>query len=60
MTTTMQEMRNVIAYAREQGYQGKIILGGAVVTEEYAKEINGDGYSEDAADAVRLVERLLK
>ena len=60
MTTTMQEMRNVIAYAREQGYQGKIILGGAVVTEDYTNEINGDGYSADAADAVRLVERLLK
>lgn len=60
MTTTMQEMRHVIEYARKQGYTGKIIIGGAVVTEEYAKEINGDGYSEDAADAVRLVERLLK
>jgi len=60
MTTTMQEMRHVIAYAREKGYQGKIIVGGAVVTEEYAREIEGDGYSPDAADAVRLVERLLK
>lgn len=60
MTTTMQEMRAVVNYAKEQHCTAKIIIGGAVVTEGYAKEIGADGYSGDAAAAVRLVKRLLK
>ena len=35
------------------------MIGGAVVTESFAKEIDADGYSKDAADAVKLVNRLL-
>lgn len=60
MTTTMQEMRNVICYAKEKGVTAKIMIGGAVVTPEYAKEIGADGYSKDAAEAVRLAKRLLQ
>lgn len=59
MTTTMQEMRHVVQYARERGVTAKIIIGGAVITQEYADEIHADGYSKDAADAVRLAKRLL-
>lgn len=59
MTTTMQEMRHVVEYAKEQGCKAKIIIGGAVVTESYAEEIGADGYSEDAAAAVKLVQKLL-
>ncbi len=59
MTTTMQEMRHVIAYAREQGCKAKIIIGGAVITQEYAEEIGADGYSKDAAEAVKLTQRIL-
>lgn len=59
MTTTMKQMEAVIAYAKEQGVTAKIIVGGAVITEEYAKEIGADGYSKDAADAVKLAGRLL-
>ena len=59
MTTTMQEMRHVIEYAKANGVTAKIIIGGAVITEEYAEEIGADGYSKDAADAVKLVKRLL-
>ncbi len=58
MTTTMQQMRQVIKYAREQGIRAKIIIGGAVTTQDYADEIGADGYSKDAADAVKLVARL--
>lgn len=54
MTTTMQQMRHVIEYARQQQVQAKIIIGGAVITQEYADEIGADGYSKDAADAVKL------
>ena len=35
MTTTMQQMRHVIEYARQQQVQAKIIIGGAVITQEY-------------------------
>lgn len=59
MTTTMQEMKHVIAYAREKGSKAKIIIGGAVITQDYADEIGADGYSADAAEAVRLTRRIL-
>ena len=59
MTTTMCEMKSVIELAREQGVTARIIIGGAVITEDYAKEIGADGYSRDAADAVKLVKNLL-
>lgn len=59
MTTTMQQMKNVVLYAKEKKVDAKIIIGGAVITQEYADEIEADGYSKDAADAVKLVQRLL-
>lgn len=59
MTTTMQQMRHVIAYAKQEQVDAKIIVGGAVITQEYADEIGADGYSEDAAEAVKLTKRLL-
>lgn len=59
MTTTMQQMRNVIEYARKNDVSAKIIIGGAVITQEYADEIGADGYSKDAADAVKLTKRIL-
>lgn len=59
MTTTMQEMRHVVEYAREQGVEAQIMIGGAVITQEYADEIGAQGYSKDAADAVKLAQRLL-
>lgn len=59
MTTTMQQMKNVIDYAREKHVDAKIIVGGAVITQEYADEIGADGYSKDAADAVKLTKRIL-
>lgn len=59
MTTTMQQMRHVIKYAKECEVSAKIIVGGAVITQEYADEIGADGYSKDAADAVKLTQRIL-
>lgn len=58
MTTTMQEMRVVVKTAKEKGYTGKIMVGGAVVTQEFADEIGADGYSKDAAEAVKVAEQL--
>lgn len=59
MTTTMTEMARLVEMAKEQGVQAKIIVGGAVVTNDYANEIGADGYSKDAREAVKLVNRLL-
>lgn len=59
MTTTMQRMREIVAAAKEEGITAKIIIGGAVITQEYADEIGADGYSKDAADAVKLVKSLM-
>lgn len=58
MTTTMQRMREVVEAAKAEGVEAKIIIGGAVITQEYADEIGADGYSKDAADAVKLAKRL--
>ena len=58
MTTTMQRMREVIALARRETPEAKVMIGGAVITQEYADEIGADGYSGDAAEAVRLANRL--
>jgi 5-methyltetrahydrofolate--homocysteine methyltransferase len=58
MTTTMQRMREVIALAGKEGLSAKVMIGGAVITPEYADEIGADGYSKDAADAVKLAKRL--
>lgn len=60
MTTTMQRMKEVIACAKEQGVGAKVMIGGAVITQEYADEIGADGYSADAADAVKLAKRLIE
>ena len=59
MTTTMQRMREIVAAAREEGITAKIIIGGAVITQDYADEIGADGYSKDAADAVKLAKSLM-
>ena len=60
MTTTMQRMREIVAAAKEEGITAKIIIGGAVITQEYAEEIGADGYSKDAADAVKLAKSLME
>ncbi len=59
MTTTMMRMQDVVALAKEKGYTGKIIIGGAAINESFAAEIGADGYSADAAGCVKLVEKLL-
>ena len=35
------------------------MIGGAVITQDYADEIGADGYSADAAEAVRLAQKLV-
>lgn len=58
MTTTMMKMKEVVEQAKEKGCKAKIIIGGAAITESFASEIGADGYSKDASDCVKLVQRL--
>ncbi len=52
MTTTVESMKNTILAIRESGHECKIMVGGAVLTPEYAKEIGADYYGKDAKQAV--------
>jgi 5-methyltetrahydrofolate--homocysteine methyltransferase len=59
MTTTMVNMKDVIILARAKGIQKPFMVGGAVVTEAYAKSI-GASFAKDGVEAVRVVEKLIK
>lgn len=59
MTTTMMRMQDVVELCKEKGCKSKVIIGGACITQSFADEIGADGYSKDAAECVKLVERLL-
>ncbi|MBR1390646.1 MAG: homocysteine S-methyltransferase family protein [Lachnospiraceae bacterium] len=60
MTTTMMRMRDVVELRNERGCRSKVIVGGAAITPSFSDEIGADGYSADAAEAVKLVEKLLE
>jgi len=59
MTTTMPAMKEVIQGIRERNLNCKIMVGGAVLNQEYADSIGADVYSRDARDAVVKALRLL-
>jgi len=54
MTTTMIRMKEVVELRNAEALSSKVIIGGAVTTEDYAKEIGADGYAKDAQDAVKI------
>ena len=61
MTTTMDAMGDVVKLLEERGLHGRIkyAVGGGPVSQGFANKIGADGYSRDAADAVRMSRRLL-
>ena len=61
LTTTMMEMKSVIEALKTAGLgrSVKTIVGGAPVTEEFAKKVGADGYAPDAASAADLVKSLI-
>lgn len=61
LTTTMPSMRETIKALEAAGVRGKVkvMIGGAPVTDNYAKEIGADGYAPDAASAVDLAKQLI-
>ena len=52
-------MKDVIMLARAKGIQNPVMVGGAVVTEAYAKSI-GAFFAQDGVEAVRVVEKIIK
>ena len=59
MTTTLKSMKETIEALRESGHQCKIVVGGAVLTEEYASEIGADRYAKDAKQTVDYAKEIL-
>lgn len=62
LTTTMSNMKLVIASLKDTGLRDsvKVMIGGAPVTEAFAKEIGADGYAPDASRAVALAQTLIE
>lgn len=60
LTTTMPAMRETVRAVRGAGLTVKIVIGGAPVTPEYAREIGADGYAPDAGSAVDAAMALLQ
>lgn len=58
MTTTVPAMEETIRQLRKAAPWAKVVVGGAVMTEEYAKSIDADQYCRDAMDTVRYAERI--
>ena len=55
-------MKNIIAALEKEGLRNtvKVIIGGAPLSETFAKEIGADGYASDAFSGAELVQNLLK
>lgn len=59
MTTTAEAMAQTVKLVKQEMPHQKIIVGGAVVTEQYAREIGADAYGKDAMAAVRYAESII-
>jgi len=60
LTTTMPAMRDTVKAIRDAGLTVKIAIGGAPITQEFAREIGADGYAPDAGSAVDAAIALLR
>ncbi|HEX9062753.1 MAG TPA: cobalamin-binding protein, partial [Clostridia bacterium] len=61
MTTTMEKMAEVVNILKSEEIRDsyKVIIGGGPISQSFADRIGADGYSVNAAEAVRLVKRLV-
>jgi 5-methyltetrahydrofolate--homocysteine methyltransferase len=61
LTTTMMAQKETIDALKEAGIRDKVkvLIGGAPVTESFAKEIEADGYAGDAASAAQVAKAFL-
>lgn len=60
MTTTVPSMEATIKLLREKSPNTKIVVGGAVMTKEYADMIGADHYAPDAMDTVRYAQKIFE
>ena len=60
LTTTMPAMRSTVEAVRQSGLRAKIMIGGAPVTEDFARQIGADGYGSDAATAVDVAKQIVE
>lgn len=60
MTTTMPRMQEVVDGVKDRGLTALVMVGGAVLNQEYADKIGADAYSEDARAAVITAQRLMQ
>ena len=62
LTTTMEEMREVVKLVHERGLQDqiKVMVGGAPISQSFCDEIGADYYAEDAGAAAREAVAILK
>jgi 5-methyltetrahydrofolate--homocysteine methyltransferase len=60
MTTTVPAMEETIKLLKTKAPWCKVVVGGAVLTQEYADKIGADKYAKDAMETVRFAERILK
>ena len=58
LTTTMPSLKETAEAVKKTGKGFKLIVGGAPITQEYAKSVGADGYSTDAAGAATLAKKL--
>lgn len=59
LTTTMPFMKLIIEKIKREGLKVPVIVGGAPVTREFAKEVGADGYGDNAPEAVEVCRRLV-
>ena len=60
MTTTMSALKRITEKIKKNNPQIKVLIGGAVVSDDYAEMIGADGYARDAFGAIREAERIIK
>ncbi len=58
MTTTLKSMENTIALLRENNVNCSVVVGGAVLTPEYAEKIGADFYARDAKETVDIAKKV--
>ena len=59
MTTTLKSMEKTIALLKEHNVKAKIMVGGAVMTADYAGKIGADYYARDAKEAVDIAKKVI-
>ena len=60
MTTTVEYMEETIRLLREKAPHCRVMVGGAVLTQEYADKIGADFYSKDAMGGIRFADELFR